>query len=99
MTNLLKVWIKGQGGGQVVSVLAFYSDNLSSNPADAYSFFWKNVIETSKNKETEAGLGFWKLIEIKISREGEIFEAEKGPFWRFDASLWWKLNATKNWLK
>ena len=60
MTNLLKVWIKGQGGGQVVSVLAFYSDNLSSNPADAYSFFWKNVIETSKNKETEAGLGFWK---------------------------------------
>ena len=31
----------GRGGGQVVSVLAFYSDDLSSNPADAYSFFCK----------------------------------------------------------
>ena len=31
------------GGGQVVSVLAFYSDfdDPSSNPADAYSFFCK----------------------------------------------------------
>ena len=27
------------GGGQVVSVLAFYSDDLSSNPGEAYSFF------------------------------------------------------------
>ena len=36
----------GRGGGQVVSVLAFYSNDPSSNPADAYSFsvefcFWK----------------------------------------------------------
>ena len=29
----------GRGGGQVVSVLAFYSDDPSSNPADDYSFF------------------------------------------------------------
>ena len=28
----------GRGGGQVVSVLAFYSDDPGSNPADAYSF-------------------------------------------------------------
>ena len=28
----------GRGGGQVVSVLAFYSDHPSSNPAEAYSF-------------------------------------------------------------
>ena len=28
-------------GGQVVSVLAFYSDNPSSNPADTYRFFCK----------------------------------------------------------
>ena len=26
-------------GGQVVSVLAFYSDDLSSNPAVVYSFY------------------------------------------------------------
>ena len=31
----------GRGGGQVVSVLAFYSDDPSSNPADACSFFCK----------------------------------------------------------
>ena len=30
----------GRGGGQVVSVLAFYSDEPSSNPADTYSFFF-----------------------------------------------------------
>ena len=29
----------GRGGGQVVSMLSFYSDDPSSNPADAYSFF------------------------------------------------------------
>ena len=31
----------GRGGGQVVCIIAFYSDNPSSNPADAYSFFWE----------------------------------------------------------
>ena len=29
----------GHGGGQVVSVLASYSDNPSSSSADAYIFF------------------------------------------------------------
>ena len=29
----------GRGGGQVVSVLTFHSDDPSSNPAEAYSFF------------------------------------------------------------
>ena len=29
----------GRGGGQVVSVLAFYSDDPSSNRAKAYSFY------------------------------------------------------------
>ena len=28
----------GRGGGQVASVLAFYSNNPSSNPAEVYSF-------------------------------------------------------------
>ena len=30
--------IVGRGGGQEVSVLAFYSDDLCSNPAEAFSF-------------------------------------------------------------
>ena len=31
----------GRGGGQVVSLLAFYSDDPSSNLAEAYWFFCK----------------------------------------------------------
>ena len=32
------------GGGQVVSVLAFYFNDPSSNPADAYSFVCKILV-------------------------------------------------------
>ena len=38
-------------GGQVVSVLAFYSDDPSSNHAEAYSFFCNIVFEKNKNKQ------------------------------------------------
>ena len=38
--------MKGRGGGQVFSILAFYSNNLSSNPAEVYDY---------KNKQKEAG--------------------------------------------
>ena len=34
--NLLNM---GRGGCQVVSVLAFYSEDPSSNPAEVYSYF------------------------------------------------------------
>ena len=36
---------KGRGGGQVVGVLAIYSNDLSANPAEAYSFSVKFVFE------------------------------------------------------
>ena len=49
--------MQGRGGGQVVSVLAFYSDNPSSNPADAYSFSVQIVFEKNENKQKEAGVG------------------------------------------
>ena len=32
------------GGGYVVSLLPFYSNNPSSNPAEAYSFFCKMCV-------------------------------------------------------
>ena len=55
---------RGRGGGQVVT---FYSDDLSSNPADAYSFSVKFVFETNENKQKEAGVGpFFYYIEIMI---------------------------------
>ena len=34
----------GRGGGQVVSMLTFYSDDPSSNPTEAYSFFCKMCV-------------------------------------------------------
>ena len=39
-------------GGQVVSVLAFYSDDLSSNPTDVCSF---SVVEKNENKQKRPG--------------------------------------------
>ena len=37
------------GGGQVVSVLPFLSDDLSSNYADVYSFYVTIVFEKNEN--------------------------------------------------
>ena len=44
----------GRGGGQVVSMLAFHSDEPSSNPAVAKVFFYKFVFEKSENNQKEA---------------------------------------------
>ena len=50
----LKVTSKlGRDGGLVVSVLAFYSNDLSSIPADNLNFLYK----TTKINEKEAGVG------------------------------------------
>ena len=43
--------------GQVVSVLALYSDDPSSNPAAAYIYFCKICIWKNENKQKEAGVG------------------------------------------
>ena len=48
---------KGRGGGQVVSALAFYSDDPSSNPADAYRFSVQIVFEKMKINKKKAGVG------------------------------------------
>ena len=51
----IKVKMGRGGGGQVVSLLAFNSNNLSSNPAQAYSFSCKFVFEI--NEKTNKWLG------------------------------------------
>ena len=49
--------LEGRGGDQVVSVLAFYSDNPSLNTAEGGTVFSEiSVFEKSKNKEIEAGV-------------------------------------------
>ena len=58
-TLLVKSYIKNWNwgrGGQVVSVLPFYSDNPSSSLAEAYSFFCINCI--------------WKRTKINRKRSG-----------------------------
>ena len=47
----------GHGGGQVVSLLAFYSDDPSSNPAEGYFFSVKVVFEKNENKQKEDVFG------------------------------------------
>ena len=49
--------MKGRGGGQVVNVLAFYSDTPSLNLAEAFSFSVNFVFESNGNKQKEAGVG------------------------------------------
>ena len=44
----------------MVSVLALWSDGLSSYPAEAYSFSVKFVFEKNENKEKEAQVGKFK---------------------------------------
>ena len=43
--------LMGLGGGQVVNVLTFYSDDSSSNPANVYSFSSVKLFEKNKNKQ------------------------------------------------
>ena len=52
------MYILGRGGSQVVSMLAFYSDGPSSNPADAFSFSVKYVFE-KEGKLTKRGRDFY----------------------------------------
>ena len=47
----------GRGGGQVVSVLAFSSDDPSSNPAEVYNFSVKLLLKRTKLNKKEAGVG------------------------------------------
>ena len=52
-TEICVLWftlIEDHGGGQVVSVLAFLSEDPNSNPADVYSFSVKFMFEKNENK-------------------------------------------------
>ena len=49
----------------MVSVLAFYSDDPSSNPAEAYNFSVNFVFEKNQNKQKEAGVGHFLKKNIE----------------------------------
>ena len=58
------VYHGGHGGGLVVSLFAFYSGDLSSNPADGYDF----LHEKTKIKKQEAGVSFREKIDNAITK-------------------------------
>ena len=53
----------GRGGGLVVSVLAFYFDDLSSNPAGYFNF----LFEKTKINQKEANVGPSSQILLLLS--------------------------------
>ena len=57
----------GNSGGLVISMLACSSVNLSLNPAEAYSFFYKMLFEKNKNKQKETGLAHLKKFSLTTS--------------------------------
>ena len=61
MDHLKKQLAQGRGGGQVDSMLAFYSEDLSLNPARAYNFFGRFLFEKKENKQREARIGPLKI--------------------------------------
>ena len=58
---------RGRGGGQVVSVLAFLSNNPSLIPAEVQNFSVKIVVEKNENKQKEAGDGPFKKLKSILS--------------------------------
>ena len=49
----------GIGGSQVVSVITFYFDDVSSNPAKAYNSSVKYVFGKNENEQKEAVIGIF----------------------------------------
>ena len=59
----------GRGGGQVVSMLALYSDDLSSNPAEVLDFSVELCLKRTKINKKEAGVGpFFKKQIIFVEK-------------------------------
>ena len=54
----------GRGGGQVVSVFAFYYDDPSSNPVKAYSLFLENLC--LKRKKIYKKRPDWPIFKNKF---------------------------------
>ena len=54
--NMICCWISG-GGGQMVIVLTFYSDNACSNPAERTVLVLQNCLKRAEIKKKEDGDG------------------------------------------
>ena len=64
-------WPWGCDGGQVVTVLAFHSNDTSLNPAEVYSFYSVNCLKRTNINKKEAGNGpflMW-IIQVRLSHD------------------------------
>ena len=81
----------GRGGGQVVSMLAFYSDDPSLNLAVVYSFSVKIVFEKNKNKQKEAGVGPFKKIKITFGKFPKLRNTNSNSYFYYLAIQSWSV--------
>ena len=63
--SLYNIFPMGCGGGLVVSVLAFYSDDPSSIPAEVYNFSVKLLLKRTKINKKRPGLAQFFLKKKK----------------------------------
>ena len=52
--------LMGRGGGQVVSVITYFSDDPSSDPGEVYSFYSVKCLKQTNVSEKEAGMAHLK---------------------------------------
>ena len=72
------IW--GRGGGQVVSLLAFYSDDPISSPTDAYSFICKICVwKMNENKQKRPFFVVEQYLSTAISWPINIFKQQPFP--------------------
>ena len=76
-----------QGCGSVVCLLAFYSDYLSLDSAEANSFSILYVLEKNKNKQKNAGVGILFMNGIKLGRLNLLGDITLSFFQAFDLFL------------
>ena len=74
----------GGGGDHMVSVLAFYSNSLSSNPTDLSSFFLWNCFKKRKKHKKRP---FYEIIQFCIILTSTRFAISNLLFFLFG---WWK---------
>ena len=65
----------------MVSVLAFYPDDPSFNPAEAYSFSVKFVFEKNENKQKEVAVGPFFKEKLMVLRV--VVKAKYTSHWQF----------------
>ena len=57
----------------MVSMLAFYSDDPSSNPAEVYNFSVKLLLKRTKINKKEAGLAHFLKKRLEIGRYSKVW--------------------------